>query len=232
MNKLMIAATIALSMGSVAMAQQADCGNFNYYDLSMSLKTTAGKQVTLKWKDCFGKHEDNECYRVKGSAKMTGVIIADCCFEDGDVFLWTTKKVELNKIKFNGILYADDAVALMDTYRIGVPDKNLEAGDTEVNMAIGGAFVNFWAQGFGSWDKKNAVMKSADGSIVGLIPAPWCPCFDSIAFDCDMNEIAPAFTVAFGTWKAKLNTKKSGLNANKNATDSMPKNLLGFTAAD
>jgi hypothetical protein len=88
MNKLTLAATLALAMGGYAMAQV--CGdsptvttscNPLVYNLNVKVKTTiakAGKVVTLPGPCEDGQKEiDYACFRVKGSRSLTG-FIASC----------------------------------------------------------------------------------------------------------------------------------------------------------
>jgi len=85
MNKLMLAATMAITMGGYAMAQ---CGigttptaacNPLVYDFVLNLKTTQAKPGKVV-KGACGVEGETACYRVKGSRKLNGFIASCDCW--------------------------------------------------------------------------------------------------------------------------------------------------------
>ena len=260
MNKLTLAATLALAMGGYAMAQcgepqaapVAKCALF--YDVTLNLKTTIAKQGSA-WvqKDLCGEDTeyDAECYRVKGSRTIKGFIYScDCwCIPEKqyvdviDEQTGATNKVwngayvpgsfETNMGPFDGdtgwmiflwenktrIQYALGDEFQWDAFwRIGKKGRDLETAWYSVSEGYNPygegkfeAFSTFVGMGFSSVDKKG-VVKSMKGNVVGWLSPP--------AFIHNKKECCPAFpfefcngeelfvdTIAFGSWKMKLNTK-------------------------
>jgi len=209
MNKLMLAAAVALAMGGYAMAQcELPQGCVLVYDFNVNLKTTLSKP--LKTVVCGM----SDCYRVKTSRKLKGFIYTagDCdCWCDGDalndawlVTLWEKK---------TKILYAEDGDFTWSAFwRIGKAKNELEIewtfGEDGLMLLTG--------QGFGKADGKMA--KNASGSVTGWTGAPlwyklgkkaedctYCPAYP---FDfCTKEVVDGAGTIAFGTWKLKYNAK-------------------------
>jgi hypothetical protein len=90
MNKLVLAATVALAMGGYAMAQCGDLPpaarvcNPLVYDFNVNLKTTIAKPgKVVKIKNPCGDDPtviDPECFRVKGSRALKGFIASCDCW--------------------------------------------------------------------------------------------------------------------------------------------------------
>jgi len=215
MNKLMLAAAVALAMGGYAMAEcgiPQGCGPL-VYDLNMNLKTTLSKP--LKTVICGL----SDCFRVKTTRKLNGFIYAgDCeCWCDDDalndswaVTLWEKK---------SKILYAfDDDFTWTAFWRIGKAKNELEV---EWEFESPG-FVKLTGQGFGKADGK--IAKNASGSVTGWTGAPlwyklgkkaddcvYCPAYP---YDfCTKEVVDGAGTISFGTWKMKYNAKASNVLA-------------------
>jgi len=232
MNKLMIAATLALSFGAYVNA--ADCtptpgapnapapGSALVYDVTVKIKTTQAKLVKGKagkaGSDCLpGKAgSDDFCYRDTTSKTLNGLIVActnDCFgFQDSATLtLWNKKEKAV---------YMESSVITWDPFwRIGKTGQKTELGfsaDGDIGMD------EIAAQGFGTW-KKGRIDK-ANGSALSKIVPPMlvakkkalvingqdeCYCVGNPLL-CDGNEDDAAdFTIGFGTWKMKYNSKAS-----------------------
>ena len=214
MNKMMLAATLALTVGAFVKADT--CGDYedNYvagpcalwYDVTIKVKTTGAKSSKVKI-PC----DDPEilCYRVTTSKTFKGIYAACDCdcesFLGASLYLWNTKEKRIYAFA--------EPVEWLKLWRIGKPGKN-GATDVEADLTFSGAGISFAAQGFGKYDASNYRVKSISGSLVGYLPAPVCTkdCDEpvpAIVWDCDMNEDDDDTTVAFGTWNMKYNKAKS-----------------------
>ena len=242
MNKLMLAATMAITMGGYAMAQ---CGiivpgpvtticNPLVYDFTLNLKTTHAKPGKIKTGPC-GIENEPEAYRVKGSRKLQGFIASCDCWcppekDDADKFIpgtfagfndanWTVvlwdKKAKL--------FYADEAdeFAWDAFWRIG---KNpCGATDLETSWNLTGEYANLFGAGWGKVDK-NGLVKNMSGNAAGYLHAPmWSKtgkkeddCFFVYAYPysfCECFEyLDDVPTIAFGNWKMKYNAKASAVS--------------------
>ena len=237
MNKLTLAATLALAMGGYAMAaddcspgvEKAPPGQALVYDLVIKVKTTAakpGKIKAVKGSLCApGGDADIDlnalCYRVKTSKTFNGIIYACTNYcedfvEVSQMDLWNKKEK---------LIYADGSDVTWNAFwRIG---KNLKIAELEWVSAEGYGWSEMVAQGFGNWDKVH--LKNANGNILIKFDAPvaysksnkpFIPGTDNEAPVCDcvaypwncsggaLLEDAD-WTVGFGTWKLKYNKKAS-----------------------
>jgi hypothetical protein len=218
MNKLMIAATMALTLGAYVNAQcQIDEPDYYcalVYNFVVNVKTTAAKQIVNKAQcDIEG---GVVCYRVKANRSFQGFIAycdCDCGFqEEALVTLWDKKTKT----------YIVDAAAIPfgAFWRIG--NVNLaKATDMEIEWSIDDEEFNAWGMGYGKW--KNNRLNNASGNVVGLLPAPAaeikypkgyiyqddeCECFAG-AYICEggWDFALPENTIAFGTWNLSFNAK-------------------------
>ena len=165
------------------------------------------------------KFTDEDCYRVAGSAKLKGVIKADCCglwefaeYDFGKTILANTDVDRTSEI-VNGLLYRFGGVSLAKANKV-------EVAGTLGDVAFDGLTIGTFAfAGQGAFDVKNDYIKNVSGNIVGVLDNPECEnC-------CDVNDVAAVFecvdqadtltqaldtpngTAAFGTFSIKYNKK-------------------------
>ena len=219
MNKLMIAAAMALTMGIYANA--SDCNRQPddnppscalVYNLSINVKTTIakpGKAVKVSVCEREAEAKAASCYRVKSSKSFKGVVyVCDCgcdSLEGLKAVIWNVK----DKTVFEGDF------ALNPFWRINKNNNVLEMGwKFEDDPTV------FDAQGFGTW--KNGRMQNANGNLIGWLEAPWyiskkplfgeegedCEC-QAFPYDCLGVLVADVPTIAFGSWNLKYNAKAS-----------------------
>jgi len=223
MNKMMIAAALALTMGAVVKADT--CGDPDpiepgpcalWYDVAISVKTTGAKSKKVKV-EC--DDPEKVCYRVTSSKSFKGIYASCGCecddFKGAVLYLWNTKEK---------LIYAfGEPVTWSKLWRIGKPSSKDGAGtDVEADLTFDGGAFSFWAQGFGKFDVSKGHVQKINGSLVGNLFAPMCAvsCDDDIpalVWDCDgVADDAAENTVAFGTWSMKYNKTKSAKLANSN----------------
>jgi hypothetical protein len=192
------------------------------YNLSMTLKTTAGKSGKVQTSDCMPAQ--SVCYRVIASKSLKG-ILANCnceceAFTEAQLYLWDSK---------TGLVYAD-AESLEWTLLSLIGKKNAEV---EAAWSLGDVFV---AKGFGRYDTKNNRVSNISGSVFARLPAPTCSidCAPgTLAIPYDLCTIAPITnpgdTIAYGTWTLKYNSSASKRYA---ADANYLNKLLPVTVAD
>ena len=212
MNKLMTAATLALTLGAYVNA--AECGDPEipvagpcalWYDVSINVKTT--KAVSKKIKVvCDDPYQ--ECFRVQASKGFKGILVScDCDCEDfmgAQFHLWNAKE-KLFYVK-------GETLAWNPLLRIGKPNNKGVANVVESGWAVEGAGASFSAQGFGKWNGWR--VQNISGNLIGALCPPVClvSCDDpmeAVVFDCEMNIASSDFTIAYGSWNFKYNAKKS-----------------------
>ena len=233
MNKMMLAAALALTMG--AFAQASTCGDVDepdfgpcalWYDVTIKVKTTAAKSKKVKI-EC--DDPDVLCFRVTTSKTFKGIYVACDCdcesFQGASLYLWNTKEK---------LIYAfDNEVTWGKLWRIGKPGNK---GPTDVEADLNFASDSFSAslQGFGKYDASNWRVQKISGSMVGLLCAPYCTksCDEPVpamVWDCDGNDDDDDTTVAFGTWNMKYNKAKSAALA-RTPVVKLPINFNRFAA--
>jgi len=214
MNKMMLAAALALTVGAYAKANT--CGDYTpeyacalWYDVTIKVKTTGAKFKTVKTCD----DPDDICYRVTTSKTFKGIYVTCDCdcesFIGASLYLWNTKEK---------LIYAFNEATEMKMWRIGSPKMKKDEAGTEVEAEwISAGYFAFTAQGFG----KGTILsdyefrvKKISGGLVGVLPGPVCypKCKDealAIIWDCGGTPGEEEATVAFGTWNMKLNAAKS-----------------------
>ena len=204
MKKLMMfAAAMTIVGGAYAQCGlpggQDECNTALVYDFKVSVKTTAGKNYSGK---C-----DDVCYRSKSSKSMKGYLYVCGCtceefMEDSTLYLYDKK--------------ADQVFEGMPEWEIfnKIGKKNLETEGLFGFEDDYGEFV-FTAAGFGKVNKKDGVLKTMSGSLVGSMEAPLCEVAcdigdTAVAYPaCDWYEDGDVPTIAFGTWSLKHNKKLS-----------------------
>jgi hypothetical protein len=226
MNKLLIAATLALTLGAQVNASDNDpCekpgstpkGCALVYNLAINVKTTAARAKTTKEVLC-DKPSELVCYRVKANRAFRGFVFycsCDCGFgEDASYILWENKTRLVQEGNFPFAKF----------WRVGgttvanSPGMELEwdiAADEEIGLAGKG-------MGYGNWNKVGR-MQNGSGTFVGSLPSPvytgrqaWSE--DSDDCDCVAEVVvcedgwawaAVEDTIAFGSWKIAYNAAAS-----------------------
>ena len=161
------------------------------------------------WCATFKFTEVNEdCYRVAGSRKLKGIVLADCC----DTWEFVAADFDL----------VDDEITVALLYRFGGVSLK-KASKVEFAAEIG----DFAADGIGSWalagqgayDVKNGYIKNISGNIVGILDNPDCETccdydVDAGVFECEDDDDVltlwndtPDGTAAYGSWSLKYNKK-------------------------
>lgn len=244
MKKLMIAAAMAATVGAFASDNCSDPTTYtcvSVYKVTFSVKTTApiAKKTKVSCSD-----PEVVCYRKKASAKVAGYLYAGTEGADGAWSLVTDAEacsdacecVEafegLTPIFWDGKTYEEDtgaALAWDFVDRIG--GKTTEK--SKVVEAVGTYTSDNYAlrlAGFGSWDKKNALVKSLSGNFAGTKTKADCEtevsCSDPVTTEvgtfmiCTDAAGQTELTAAYGTWSlkwdksaAKKFAKKGGLSA-------------------
>jgi len=230
MNKLMLAATLALSLGAYVNAADpcTPTGTTTttkdgalVYDVSVKIRTTRAVAVTtkaIKGNDCSpGQDATGFCYRDVVSKSLSGFMVSctNSCigFSDSALLtLWNTKE---------RAIYAEDELVEWDAFwRIG---KTAQKAEVAWN-AEGNAVESMDAQGFGTWNRANGRLTNASGSILMVLDPPFkvatkkpifgsgddaeCVC-EADAWLCTGLWADADFTVGFGTWRMKFNNNAS-----------------------
>ena len=169
-----------------------------------------------KWRWCYTfKYYGEECYRVKGSAKLKGIVVMDGCCADWEFFDYDFGWTFLN----------DDTVFTHPLlYRIGNASGDkanvVEATGTIGDVSYDGTVIGTFAYaGQGAFDVKNDRISNLSGNIVGVLENPDCESCcdydtDAIVFECEDEDdtitsilVLPNGTAAFGTFSLKYNKK-------------------------
>ena len=194
--------------------------NFDGVDTDYPIK----EYYKNRWVWCYTfkfTETDEDCYRVAGSAKLSGIVAMDnCCntWEFTEYDFGTTVLAndddgasEISK----GLLYRINGVSLNKANKVevaGTIGDTSFAGDAPV---IG----TFAYAGQGAFDVKNDLIKNISGNIVGILENPDCESccdYDSEAtvFECEDDDDTltsyldtPNGTAAFGTFSLKYNKK-------------------------
>lgn len=243
MKKLMIAAAMAATVGAFASDNCSDPTTYtcvSVYKVSFSIKTTAPVSKAVK-SDCADPTA--VCYRKKASAKLAGYLYAGTEGTNGEWGLVTDGAscsdactcveafADLSQVFWDGKTYVDDQGMMAFDFvdRIGgkTSDKSkvVEAVGTYTSANYALRFA-----GFGSWDKKNTLVKSVSGNFAGTKTKADCEvevsCSDPETVEvgtfmiCDESAGQVEYTAAYGTWSikwdksaAKKFAKKGGLLA-------------------
>ena len=230
MNKLMIAATLALTMG--AQVQASNCSLTPpppgscalVYNLAVNVKTTAakGKVVKAGWSDCELGDDGYVCWRVKANRSFRGFVTycgCDCGFQDGAVAtLWEQKT--------KSVLFFDEDMPFNTFWRIG----NAEAKKSTA-MEVNWVIADFGqGMGYGTWNVGKDRMQKANGAFIGWLPSPEFEskksdiCCTASVLICDDDGWAwedVDATVAWGTWNLSYNQNAS-ISFDKNGTLPFP----------
>lgn len=242
MKKLMIAAAAAALVGGAFADCQEDTACVFAYQVSLSGKSTVAVATKANLSACV----DASCYRKVGSYKVKGYVwgattasgAASTCDEACDcndlqvvtTYLWNTKTLA----KQGDLVF--DAIYLVGS------TVGLKAKTAEVTATLDGLKL----AGFGKYDTKNLVLKSATGYFAGTVDAPECvtcaynttECQDecvsvaSKAFAiCTLDEVEAATTPAYGKWSIKY-SKSAVKKLTKNYAESaiVPVKVLAANA--
>jgi hypothetical protein len=220
MKKLMMFAAAMTIVGGAFAAcgdpEETPEGNCaQAYDVKLSVKTTVpaalgGYTISANCGD--STNVAATCYRKVGKQSLVGLIYTCDCECDailsGTFYLWNKKakvyEVDAGTVAFDFIQLIGKKQADAEVAWQIVPDGTgtLGAG-------------TLYASGFGKWDSKNDLLKSASGNFAGIIDPPICDdalsCDAAIAFVCtDLSAGDSGLsTVAFGTWSIKYSSSKS-----------------------
>ena len=164
-----------------------------------------------RWVWCYTfkfTETDEDCYRVAGSAKLKGVIKADCCG------LWEFAEYDFGKTVLDNDVDGTSEIANGLLYRFGGVslDKanKVEVAGTLGDVAFDGLTIGTFAfAGQGAFDVKNDYIKNVSGNIVGVLDNPDCEsCFECANDDTPNSYLDdPNGTAAFGTFSIKYNKK-------------------------
>lgn len=214
MKKLMIAAAAAALVGGAFADCQEDTACVFAYQVSLSGKSTVAVGTKAKPSACV----DPDCYRKVGSYKVKGYVWGTtdatgteatcdegCACNDLQTvttYLWNTKTlVKQGDLAFDSIFLVGSTVAL-------------KAKTAEVTAKLD----DLTLAGFGKYDTKNLVLKSATGYFAGTVAAPECvtcvydasECQDECASTaskafaiCTLDATEAATTPAYGKWSIK-----------------------------
>jgi hypothetical protein len=229
MNKLVLAATLALTLGASVNANictPADApppkGGALVYDVSVKIKTTKAMPLSTKVAKgtiCTPNDDVPEvfCYRDVTSKTLGGFMYActNTCegfAENALLTLWNTKE--------KAIYAEDELVDWSAFWRIG---KNAQRAEVAWS-ADGEGMEGMSAQGFGTWNRNAGRLTSANGNILFVLNPPakvsskkplWvldgeeiCACVGD-AMLCTGAWADADFTVGFGTWRMKFNNNAS-----------------------
>jgi hypothetical protein len=169
-----------------------------------------------KWVWCYTfKFYGEECYRVKSSAKLKGVVTMDGCCADWEFLTYD----------FGWTFINDDTLFTHPLlYRIGSASGDkatvVEATGTIGDASYDGTVIGTFAYaGQGAFDVKNYRISNLSGNIVGVLENPDCEsCCDydaeALVFECEDDDdtitsinLTPNGTAAFGTFSLKYNKK-------------------------
>jgi len=142
---------------------------------------------------------DSECYRVDGTEKIVGYIVANnCC---GGWMICDTNFENAEPI---------DVIC---NYRYG-SNVDEKAKKVEMKLSIGafGDLNSIVLGGHGSYDVANQRISSVSGYAIGMIPGPSCEscCAASVqakVFECDGTKTEAIDTVAYGTFTVSFDKK-------------------------
>jgi len=226
MNKLMIAATLALTMGAYVNAQQGGCeyeptpkNCALVYNFALNAKTTAAKGKNVKGGFC--EYDEFLCWRVKGKQNLKGFVAYCGCDCDG---VQSDAIISLWNQKAKTIWFLEDAFTFNTFWRIGGPSLS-KSTLMELEWVIGeGQLVG---QGYGTWNANAGRLQKANGVFIGYFPAPEfankkakedddCWCVPGV-WICDEGwgyDEAVEATIAFGNWNMTYNANASVRFAN------------------
>lgn len=244
MKKIIAIAAIAVVGGVFAECEEPTECVFAY-QVSLSGKSTVAASTKAKPSQCI----DAECYRKAASFKAKGYIygttegtdanpdecIEGSCgcnkFEEVTSYIWNTKTLKkVGDFKFDSLA------------RIG-STVSAKAKTVEVLASIGDGLT---LAGFGKYDTKNDLLKSASGYFAGKVAAPECStctynestCEDacestaSVAFQVCSDEASDTTdTPAYGKWSVKY-SKSAVKKLTKNFADDaiVPAKVLAANA--
>ncbi len=177
-----------------------------------------------RWVWCYTfkfTETQEDCYRVTGSKKLTGIVTMDeCCgvwefvsYDFGTTIL-ANDQDGTSEIS-HGLLYRINGVSLGKANKVEVAGTIGETSFDGEAPVIG----TFAYAGQGAFDVKNDYIKNISGNIVGVLENPDCESccdYDSLAvvFECEDEDDtiteyqdAPEGTAAFGTFSLKYNKK-------------------------
>lgn len=212
MKKLVVMAAVLVAAASTYAQCQPEDPVHTYcaqaYNVSMSLKTTAGKSGTTKVQ-CADP--DVACYRVQAKRTLKGYyFVCECgcdeqnkhTFENNLLYLWDSKTKE-------GLVINE----LIDWGALGrIGKKNTEV---EAEGEVEGVQHTFYLMGFGKYDAKNDRISSLSGSVQTWFDTPQCefrcdPSVDALPYDlCTLVEIDAEYTIAYGTFSMKYSSSLS-----------------------
>ena len=225
MNKLVLAATLALTLGSYVNAQgqcELPTPGPTYgalvYDLTINVKTTKAKPGKEIKAGC--EITDTPCYRVKASRTFKGLLAycaTDCGGFQADASVWVWEQ------KSKTVLVDGTAAPFSIFWRIGHTTLG-KSKDMEVQWGFEDADYAFDGQGYGTWDTSKGLMKKANGNTIGLLAAPVletnkpinddgdCECVGLVYVCADgwqAEAVDTEHTIAFGSWSLKYNKSAS-----------------------
>jgi hypothetical protein len=180
-----------------------------------------------KWVWCYSfkfTKLDEDCYRVPGSAKLSGIVVMDeCCgtwefvdYDFGVTALADDAGDGVSEI-FHPLLYRINGISLGKANKVEVTGTFGDGGLGYVGDTIG----TFAYAGQGTFDVKNDRISNISGNLVGVLENPDCEnCCDynddAVVFECydnaDSITDGPTNdqllgTAAFGTFNIKYNKK-------------------------
>ncbi len=228
MNKLMLAATLIVSVSAAAFAE---CGTPDptptpvagalAYDFKASVKTVDAKSTKVK-QDCDDPLLG--CYRVKSSRSIKGLWIAcDCESFIAPVTYMTSNKTkdkygsigtaEFTVLNYFGKVTSD--LKILSQVNTAQGYVTFSYTDFYLDADLTPRVFNFAAAGMGS--VKNGLLQGLSGNIVGVAEPAMCieSCdtpTPAVAYaPCDLSEDDSLQDVAYGSWSIKYNKSMSAL---------------------